>query len=257
MTTASNPRLASSAGATVVVAPFAQSIASLKPAVRKPALQPSWRFRKHRAQVIEIGADEIRLRNAGRLAVPRPPGRIGHDRLDLALHTLGKLLTTARKHLDAVVFERIVRSGNHDTRLVSSRPREIGNGRRRHDAGARHARAFSTRSVRKLHFDPGARLARITADQQPRRGRSGSARQRPHEGGPDTANRWRVERVHAGRAADTVGAEETRDFDGATGLSIRFQSFQFWALLIRTWIVWGSIRVTPASRELSARTVNM
>ena len=38
MTTASNPRLANSAGATVVVAPFAQSIASLKPAGPKGRL---------------------------------------------------------------------------------------------------------------------------------------------------------------------------------------------------------------------------
>ena len=92
MTTVSNPRLASSAGATVVVAPFAQSIAEAPKAADQQR-----GFRKHRAQVIEIGADEIRLRNAGRLAVPRPPGRIGHDRLDLALHPLGELLATARK----------------------------------------------------------------------------------------------------------------------------------------------------------------
>ena len=173
------------------------------------------RFRKHRAQVIEIGPDEIRLRNAGRLAVSCPPRRVGDDRLDLALHALGKLRTSARKHLDAVVLERVVRSGDHDASLVARRPREVGDGRRRHDAGARHARAFSTRSVRKLPFDPDARLARITANQQPRRGRSGAARQGAHQRRPDTANRRRVERVRAGRAADTVGAKESRDLDGA------------------------------------------
>ena len=50
-----------SAGATVVVAPFAQSIASRERPVS------SARVRKDGAQVIEIGADEIRARHGGGL----------------------------------------------------------------------------------------------------------------------------------------------------------------------------------------------
>ena len=92
-------------------------------AVDRPSREPRTvsreRFRKHRAQVIEIRADEIRLRNGAGWPSAGAPRRIGDDRLDLALDPLGELLAAARKHLDAVVLERIVRSGNHDAGVVS------------------------------------------------------------------------------------------------------------------------------------------
>jgi hypothetical protein len=75
-----------------------------------------------------------------------------------------------------------------------------------------------------LAFDPDARLARITADQQSRRRRSATERQGAHEGGPDSTNRRWVERIRASNAANTVGAEQPRNVDGARIFRFAFSS---------------------------------
>ena len=159
------------------------------------------------------------------------------------------------KHLDAVVLERIVRSGNHDARLVAGRPREIGDGRRRHDAGARHAARLlhplrarapfrSRRPTRAYH---GRSAAAARAIRLPRgKARTSAAPIRRTVGGSSG---------YAPAVPRIPSVPKSRGISTERG-SLRFD-FQFLALLIRTWIVWGSIRVTPASRELSARTVNV
>ena len=104
-------------GATVVVAPLAQSTASVKPLERlalpgTPRAGDRGRRRRDR-----------RCGDRRRLAAARRPGRVGDDRLDLALDALGELLAAAGEHLDAVVFERIVRGGDHDAGVVARRSR--------------------------------------------------------------------------------------------------------------------------------------
>ena len=131
----SKPRLLNSCGATVVVAPFAQSIASLNPRERVAARGST------RAQVIEIRADEIGARHVRRLAVARLPRRVGDDRFDLALDPLGELLAAAGEHLDAVVLERIVRRRDHDAGVVAVRCASD----RRPPASARRRRSSPTR----------------------------------------------------------------------------------------------------------------
>ena len=59
---------------------------------------------------------------------------------DLPFEHLGEFLAGAGKHLDAVVLERIVRGRNDDAGGVAHARREIGDGRRRHDAGAGQGR---------------------------------------------------------------------------------------------------------------------
>ena len=85
--------------------------------------------------------------------------------------------------------------------------RQIRHRRRRHDAGARHLRPFADRAVRELGLDPGARLARVAADEQMRR--PGAVRQRAHERRAEPPDGGSIEWVLAGRPADAVGSEQT------------------------------------------------
>ncbi len=112
---ASKPRSANSLGATVVVAPLAQSIASCAPAGR-------FGVRKREARVREVRVDEFGVVDSAPRPSRAPPSRVGDDRLDLALERLGELLAPAREHLDAVVLERIVRRRDHDARRRTPSP---------------------------------------------------------------------------------------------------------------------------------------
>ena len=127
------------------------------------------RIRKREARVRHVLVDDVGVVEARRGRGGHRPIRPRHDRLDFALERLGELLALAREHLDAVVLERIVRRRNHDPGIERHRRRHVGDGRRRDDAGARHARAFRARAARQLLFDPRARLARVAADHEPQR----------------------------------------------------------------------------------------
>ena len=120
---------------------------------------------EYRAQVIEI-TDEIRVRHTR----ASPPARKGRPRSPRPHARRARKLTAARKHLDAVIFERIVRSGNHNISLVTSRSREIGNGRRRPTPALVTLRLLAPVGA---HFDPGTRLRACHARSAARRGRSG------------------------------------------------------------------------------------
>src|SRR3954471_2931087 len=76
---------------------------------RKDESLESSGLRKDGSQMIEVGTGQIDRAHWPGLAAARLPGGIGKDRFDGALIALGELLAFAREHLDAVVFERIVR----------------------------------------------------------------------------------------------------------------------------------------------------
>ena len=170
---------------------------------------------QHRAEMLEVGADEILVRHVRRFTGFHRPRRIGDDRLDLALDPLGEFLAAAREHFDAVVLERIVRRGDHDASVVRTGARQIRDRGRRHDAGARDHGAFARCAVRELGFDPRTRLARVAPDEDlhparclSRRGLGGGG---AHQGGAETANGRSIERISSCGAADAVGAEQPRD----------------------------------------------
>ena len=100
-------------------------------------------FGKHDAEVTEIRLDALHRRQWTRVADGRQPGLVRHDGFDVPLHLFGELLACAREHLDAVVFERIMGRRDDDADVVAGRSCEVGDSGRRHDAGARDARAFA------------------------------------------------------------------------------------------------------------------
>ena len=154
-----SPRLLNSSGATVVVAPFAQSIAELEAAERR-------RFGNDRAQVIEIGADEIGVRHRRRRRRPRASHDVSATIASTSRSTRSvNFSPLPGEHLDAVVLERIVRRGDHDAGVVAAGARQVGDRRRRHDAGARHRRALAaTRRARARprSTSPDSRVSRPT-----------------------------------------------------------------------------------------------
>ena len=234
ITARSNPRLRNSAGATGVVAPFAQSMASWNPANAAAS-------RKHGAQMVQVrDRPDSRQRTAS-----GAPSRTSHDgsatiASTCALDVLGELLAAAREHLDAVVLERIVRRRDDDAGVVmSERARQIRHGGRRHDAHARDRGAFAASAVRQLGLDPRPGLARVAADQQVRRPvPCGRPRDQCRA---QTSDRRVIEGKGAGLAA---GRRLYRKGESLC-------SCQFFPLLMATCIVAGRIRATPARCGLS------
>ena len=158
------------------------------------------RFRNDRPKMIEVGADQIGVRDVRRLA---SPARV-HD-------ASARIASTSRstrsvnfsplpgEDLDAVVFERIVRGRDHDAGVVAVRARQIRDGRRRHDADARHRRALARRAVRELAL-------RSTRPTRACRGRRGiSAALQPDPCVRPAAGRARAPRRAGGPSPDRAG----------------------------------------------------
>ena len=147
-------------GATLVVAPLAQST------TRRRAPQAAG-IGQHLAQVIAVPAPEVRgsQRPARRPRRADQP-RVGDLVLDATFELLGELLAAAREDLDAVVLERVVRGRDHGAERDVAGAGEVGDGRRRQNAGGDDGGARSWAPVRELAFDPRARLARVASDQQ-------------------------------------------------------------------------------------------
>ncbi len=162
------------------------------------------RLGKHRAQVIEIRADEILARHDPGRAGLCGPRRVRDDRFDLALDPLREFFALTGKDLDAVVFEGIVRRGDHHACVERAGARQVCDRRRRHDACGRHRGAFAGCPVRELRFNPLARFPRVASDQKMRRVMVEGA----HERRAKTTNSRRIERVGAGRTANAIGAEK-------------------------------------------------
>ena len=73
------------------------------------------RIGERREGMLDVRVDHVRVCRPGRVRRPGDlPAPVVDDVLDLALERLGELLAAAREHLDAVVFERIVRRGNDE-----------------------------------------------------------------------------------------------------------------------------------------------
>src|SRR5437899_349927 len=72
-------------------------------------------------------------------------------------------------------------------------------------------RATGVDAAAQLTFDPFARFARVAADDEAQRPRSGRRvrSQRADERGPEPGHRFVIERIFARGAADAVGAEES------------------------------------------------
>ena len=185
-------------------------------------------------------------RRPDRRAAPAPasPPCALHERSATIASTsrstaLGELLALAREHLDAVVLERIVRRGDHHAGVVAAGARQVGDRRRRHDAGARHRRAFAARAVRELRLDPLAGLARVAADQELRRRRA--VRQRAHERRAEPPDGRRIERMTCPPCR------------GRRRFRTDVASIQFLPLVIRTCTVAGSMRVDARVARASRR----
>ena len=167
-------------------------------------------FRKHPAQMVEIGLDQVGAGNRRRLAVHHRPRRVGDDRFDFPLHPFGEFLAPAGEHLDAVVLERIVRRRDHHASVIARGSGEIGDSRSRYDARARHAGTLPRGAVRQRGFNPVAGFAGVAPDQQTRCRRR-AVRQRPDQRRAEPPCRRRVERIAAGDAAHAVGSKEAGD----------------------------------------------
>jgi hypothetical protein len=128
------------------------------------------------------------------------------DRLDLPFERLGEFLSLAREDLDPVVLERIVRRGDDQAGIEPHGSRDIGDRRRRNDAGRRDLRPGGVDAARQLALDPLARLPRVASDENPQR--PTGMTHRAHERAAEASDRLMVERIFAGLAANAIGAEE-------------------------------------------------
>ena len=158
-----------SRGATVVVAPFARVDRDLErgraaPGRAAPAARA--RCRRRSTSVRSTG---------GSAAAGDLPARSAMIASTCALERLGELLAAAREHLDAVVLERIVRRGDHEPGVEAHRARDVGDRRRRDDAGAGDRRPFRVHAAAELALDPVAGFARVAADEEAQRPRLRSA----------------------------------------------------------------------------------
>ena len=203
---ASKPRCSKTCGATVVVAPLAQSTA-----IRIP--------RRRSARGQDLG--EVALvflavvhRRHRRPASGDRPRRVGHHRLDLPLERFGELLAGTREHLDAVVLERIVRRRDDDAGGEALARRQVGDRRRRHDAGARRAQppspAMPAASSCSIQV-PDSRVSRPARKRSGRRSRrrEPSWRSTRTSARAEPAHGRRIERKGAGLAAHAIGSKQS------------------------------------------------
>src|SRR5262249_6230093 len=131
----------------------------------------------------------------------------------------GEFFAAARKHLDAVVLERIVRGADHQPGIKPERACDVRRSGRRNHACRRNRGAFSMYASSELTLHPLARLACVAADDEAQRpgDAGGVSSQRAHEGRAEPRDRLVVERVLAGLAANAVGSEEAGHEKGARG----------------------------------------
>ena len=121
---------------------------------------------EHHLQMTEIGRDEVGALDRHGITAGGLPAAVGDDLFDPALDGLRELFTASREHLDAVVFERIVRRRDDDTGVVSGFASQVGHRRRGHDANAGDRRPLARGAVGELGFNPITRFARVTSDQE-------------------------------------------------------------------------------------------
>ena len=157
-------------------------------------------------QVREIRRRQVAGLHGWRRAVVQRPRRVCDFRFYPPLELFRELLTAAREHLDAVVLERIVGRRNHGAERDVHGAREVRDGRRRQDAGGDDRRSCHASAMCQFALDPDARLARVAANQQPRRAVERS--EHAHHRGAKPADGGRVERVVSGAATDAVSAEQ-------------------------------------------------
>ena len=89
---------------------------------------------------------------------------IFHQRFDLLLALVGKLLAVRAEQLDAVVLKRIVRGGDHHAEIGAQRPRQHGDGRRRQRTEQKHVHADGSEAGHQRRFDHVAGEAGIFSD---------------------------------------------------------------------------------------------
>jgi hypothetical protein len=87
-----------------------------------------------------------------------------HQRFDLHFAFVGQLLSVGAEKLDAVVFELIVRRGNHHAQIRAQRTREHGHGRRRQRAEQEHIHAHGGEARHQRGLDHIAGQPRVLAD---------------------------------------------------------------------------------------------
>jgi len=147
-----------------------------------------------------LGAAQLVRRHAGH-------GRI-ERRLDFQLHAVGQLGALAGKELDAVVLVGIVRSGNDHAGRQAQRPRQVGNGRRRHGAGQHHVHAGGRQARFQRRFQHVAGNARVLADQYGRM-RLAALRLGQHRAGciAEAHDEIGSDRGGAHQAADAIGTK--------------------------------------------------
>jgi hypothetical protein len=121
------------------------------------------------------------------------------------LFVVRELVPGIAEHLDAIVEVWIVRGGYHHTGDERPGAGQVGDARRGDDTGETYADALLLEAARNLTRQPGAGLARIDADQNFGTGimpfSIGSQRHAYR------MNRYGIERIFTGYAANTVGPE--------------------------------------------------
>ena len=162
-------------------------------------------------RVRNIGVGYIRRRDRFVRAALDSPARVSHDRFDFAFDCLGKLFTAPGEHLDAVVFERIVRGGNHDPGIEPERAGYIRDRGGRDHAGTGHLATLGSNAAGELTRDPVTRFARVAADDEAQRLADAMAMgsHGPNEGAAETRHRLMIEWMLAGLAANAVSSEKS------------------------------------------------
>ncbi|MNI13936.1 hypothetical protein D3C73_671850 [compost metagenome] len=112
---------------------------------------------------IDIALDALRpadIGGFGKLGVQIAVEQI----LDAHLQFVGKLVAIRAEELDAIVLERIMRSGDHHTDIRAQRARQHGNGGRRDRAEQKNVEASSGKTRHHGIFQHVTRKARVLAD---------------------------------------------------------------------------------------------
>ena len=77
---------------------------------------------------------------------------VKNNGFNFIFHIIRQLVAVGFENLDAVVFARIVRSGDHHRRVIAVRTHQMRHRRGRHYAERHHVRAHRTKSRRQRRF---------------------------------------------------------------------------------------------------------
>ena len=172
------------------------------------------RARQARLQEYEVAPERVvdsrRLADiVGARAMLRDLALVEHQRFDSPLSLVVEFESFARKKLDAVVLEGIVRRRNDHARVGAHAARQERDGRRRQRTHQPHVHAHRADPGLDRRLEHVARQARVLADENSAMP-PGRIAEHVRERAPELERRLRRDRLFVGDAANAVGAEQFR-----------------------------------------------